>query len=91
MAQFNFIFGMFIITSKKFLLNIDVFFLILLKVVGAEEEATNSVNNHNRDDACTKAKGQTILLEESIEKSVKLKDEKRLKNSLIPDEVLKSD
>ncbi|CAG8585229.1 6274_t:CDS:10 [Diversispora eburnea] len=46
------------------------------------EEATNSVNIRNRDDAGTKSKGQTINLEEVINKLVKLKNEKRLKNSL---------
>ncbi|CAH1756924.1 12642_t:CDS:10 [Entrophospora sp. SA101] len=52
-------------------------------VVGTQEESTNSVNIRNRDDAGTKAKGETILLEEAVEKMVKLKMERRLKNSLI--------
>ena len=60
---------------------------MIKKVVGAEEEATNSVNIRNRDDAGTKAKGQTIQLEEAVEKLMNLKNEKRLKNSLIPDDM----
>ena len=60
---------------------------MIKKVVGAEEENTNSVNIRNRDDAGTKTKGQTIQLEEAVEKLVNLKNEKRLKNSLTPDDM----
>ncbi|CAI2183453.1 16771_t:CDS:10 [Funneliformis geosporum] len=54
-------------------------------VVGAEEEDTNSVNIRNRDDAGTRTKGQTILLEEAVGQLIKLKNDKRLKNSLTSD------
>ena len=72
--------------KKKYIIRL-ISILLIKKVVGAEEENTNSVNIRNRDDAGTKTKGQTIQLEEAVEKLVNLKNEKRLKNSLTPDDM----
>lgn len=45
-------------------------------VVGAEEEATQSVNFRNRDDQNSKAKGETITLDAIIVKLLHLKESK---------------
>ncbi|CAG8448725.1 11683_t:CDS:10 [Acaulospora colombiana] len=72
-------------TLNKKIRNAEVAQFNFIFVVGAEEETTNSVNIRNRDDVGTKAKGQTIPLEEAVRKLVELKNEKRLKNSLNKD------
>ncbi|CAG8713722.1 11718_t:CDS:10, partial [Racocetra persica] len=68
-------------TLNKKIRNAEIAQFNFIFVVGAEEESTKSVNIRNRDDVGTKAKGQTIPLEEAVEKLVKLKNEKRLQNS----------
>ncbi|CAG8544352.1 14485_t:CDS:10 [Gigaspora margarita] len=70
-------------TLNKKIRNAEISQFNFIFVVGAEEESTKSVNIRNRDDVGTKAKGQTIPLEEAIGKLVKLKNEKRLQNSLL--------
>jgi threonyl-tRNA synthetase len=69
-------------TLNKKIRNAEIAHFNFIFVVGDQEESTNSVNIRNRDDAGTKSKGETILLEKAIEKMIKLKREKRLKNSL---------
>ncbi|KAK9765508.1 threonyl-tRNA synthetase [Basidiobolus ranarum] len=51
-------------------------------VVGGEEESTQSVNIRNRDDAGTKAKGQTMPLNEVMKKMIALKESKSILNQL---------
>ncbi|KAL1918484.1 uncharacterized protein VTP21DRAFT_3144 [Calcarisporiella thermophila] len=51
-------------------------------VVGAEEESTQSVNVRNRDDVGTKGKTETVPLKEVVERLVKLKESKAIKNQI---------
>ncbi|GES81376.1 threonyl-tRNA synthetase [Rhizophagus clarus] len=72
-------------TLNKKIRNAEIAHFNFIFVVGAEEESSNSVNIRNRDDAGTKTKGETIPLKDALVKLVRLKDEKRLKNSLNPE------
>ncbi|CAG8598483.1 8746_t:CDS:10, partial [Racocetra fulgida] len=55
-------------TLNKKIRNAEIAQFNFIFVVGGEEESTKSVNIRNRDDVGTKAKGQTIPLEEAVEK-----------------------
>ena len=49
-------------------------------VVGQEELDARSVNVRNRDDVGTKARSETIPLDEIVQKLVALKDRRNLQN-----------
>jgi len=52
-------------------------------VVGQEELDARSVNVRNRDDVGTKARSETIPLDEIVQKLVALKDRRNLQNKLV--------
>ena len=52
-------------------------------VVGQEELDARSVNVRNRDDVGTKARSETIPLDEIVQKLVALKDRQNLQNKLV--------
>ena len=56
---------------------------ILCTVVGQEELDSRSVNVRNRDDVGTKARSATIPVAEIVDKLVKLKESRSLKNQFI--------
>jgi len=51
-------------------------------VLGIEEQTNHSVNIRNRDDTSKQSKGEAIDLDECIVKMLRLKNERRLVNSL---------
>lgn len=51
-------------------------------VVGEDELKSRSVNVRNRDDVGTKARTETIALDEVVAKFVALKAERRLENKI---------
>jgi threonyl-tRNA synthetase len=51
-------------------------------VVGAEEQQNRAVNWRNRDDQASQQRGEIVPLDEAIEKLVKLRDERRVDNSV---------
>ncbi|RKP06595.1 tars protein [Thamnocephalis sphaerospora] len=67
-------------TMNKKIRNAEIAQYNFIFVVGQEEASTNSVNVRNRDDAGTKAKGQTHPLEGVIAALKALKEEKRLES-----------
>jgi threonyl-tRNA synthetase len=52
-------------------------------VVGQEEFDARSVNVRNRDDVGTKARSETIPLDEVVQKLVALKKSRSLQNKLV--------
>lgn len=52
-------------------------------VVGQEELDARSVNVRNRDDVGTKARSETIPLDEIVQKLVSLKKNRSLQNKLV--------
>ncbi|KAF5026766.1 hypothetical protein F66182_1120 [Fusarium sp. NRRL 66182] len=51
-------------------------------VVGAEEEASRTLNIRNRDDQATQNKGELVPIDEALKKLVELKAERRLENKM---------
>lgn len=54
-------------------------------VVGAEEQRSGTVNIRNRDDPATQKQGELVPVEVALEKLVRLRDQRRLRNSLDAD------
>ena len=80
-AQYNFVLGALSppsVSSLACLLTLRVYI-----VVGQEELDSQSVNVRNRDDVGTKARSATIPVAEIVDKLVKLKESKSLKNQFI--------
>ncbi|KAI9258475.1 hypothetical protein BY458DRAFT_517986 [Sporodiniella umbellata] len=69
-------------TLNKKVRNAELAHYNFVFVVGAEEANTRSVNIRNRDDVGTKAKSQTIPLEQVLTSVVQLKESKSLENKL---------
>ncbi|ORE09732.1 threonyl-tRNA synthetase [Rhizopus microsporus var. microsporus] len=69
-------------TLNKKIRNAELAQYNFIFVVGGEEASTRSVNVRNRDDVGTKAKGQTIPLEEVLKSVQRLKQSKSLENKL---------
>jgi threonyl-tRNA synthetase len=53
-----------------------------IMVVGAEEQEKRAVNWRNRDDQATQQRGEVVPLDEAVEKLVKLRDERRIENTV---------
>ncbi|KAJ2777630.1 threonyl-tRNA synthetase [Coemansia interrupta] len=69
-------------TLNKKIRNAEIAQYNFICVVGAEEQAENSVNVRCRDDVGTKAKGQTIPLDSFIEQVAAIKDTRSLDSKL---------
>lgn len=69
-------------TLNKKIRNAELSQYNFIFVVGEVEQNTRSVNIRNRDDVGTKAKGQTIALDEVFEKIQLLKNGRSLENKL---------
>ncbi|KAI8370253.1 hypothetical protein BD560DRAFT_396872 [Blakeslea trispora] len=69
-------------TLNKKIRNAELAQYNFIFVVGEVEQNTRSVNVRNRDDVGTKAKGQTVPLEQVIESVQRLKNERSLENKL---------
>ncbi|KAI8367429.1 hypothetical protein EDC96DRAFT_506811 [Choanephora cucurbitarum] len=69
-------------TLNKKIRNAELAHYNFIFVVGEVEQNTRSVNVRNRDDVGTKAKGQTVPLEQVIESVQRLKTERSLENKL---------
>lgn len=69
-------------TLNKKIRNAELSQYNFIFVVGEVEQNTRSVNIRNRDDVGTKAKGQTIALDEVFEKIQNLKNSRSLENKL---------
>ncbi|KAI8370356.1 uncharacterized protein BYT42DRAFT_502441 [Radiomyces spectabilis] len=67
-------------TLNKKIRNAELAQYNFIFVVGGEEASTRSVNVRNRDDVGTKAKGQTVPLDDVIEGCLRLKNTKSLEN-----------
>ena len=55
---------------------------IKYSAVGSEEMEKRSINVRNRDDIGTKARGESLPLEDVVKRMVALKAERRLDNKL---------
>lgn len=53
-----------------------------IMVVGAEEQEKRAVNWRNRDDQATQQRGEVVPLDEAVEKLVRLRDERRIENTV---------
>lgn len=53
-----------------------------MKVVGAQEKESRTVNIRNRDDQSTQAKGDLIPMDEAKRKLVELRDSRALVNAI---------
>ncbi|OAD07919.1 hypothetical protein MUCCIDRAFT_168698 [Mucor lusitanicus CBS 277.49] len=69
-------------TLNKKIRNAEIAQYNFIFVVGEVEMTTRSVNVRNRDDVGTKAKGQTIPLDDVIKSVQKLKESRSLENKL---------
>lgn len=69
-------------TLNKKIRNAELSQYNFIFVVGGEEESTRSVNVRNRDDVGTKAKGQTIPLDQIYASAKNLKASRSLENKL---------
>jgi threonyl-tRNA synthetase len=69
-------------TLNKKIRNAEIAQYNFIFVVGEVEQTTRSVNVRNRDDVGTKAKGQTIPLEEVLKSVENLKSSRSLENKL---------
>jgi len=58
-------------------------YTIIQPVVGQEELDARSVNVRNRDDIGTKAKGEMVSLDKTVEQLVELKKSRSLENKLV--------
>ncbi|KAG2200188.1 hypothetical protein INT47_009826 [Mucor saturninus] len=70
-------------TLNKKIRNSEIAQYNFIFVVGEVEATTRSVNVRNRDDVGTKAKGQTIPLEQVMKSAADLKESRSLENKLI--------
>lgn len=69
-------------TLNKKIRNAEIAQYNFIFVVGEVEETTRSVNVRNRDDVGTKAKGQTIPLDDVLKSVQNLKESRSLENKL---------
>ncbi|KAI9362662.1 hypothetical protein BD770DRAFT_359456 [Pilaira anomala] len=70
-------------TLNKKIRNSEIAQYNFIFVVGEVESTTRSVNVRNRDDVGTKAKGQTVPLEDILKGAVQLKESRSLENKLV--------